>query len=142
MSGGKSREFRLKNDLADLEKVAEALRVFCRENGLTEEESADLLLAVDEVVSNVIRHGYPDRGDHEILMHASVVGPECTLEIEDDGRAFNPLEAPLPDVSLPVEEKPIGGLGILLTRSVMDRVEYRRSGDRNLLRLVRVLGRR
>jgi len=141
MSGGKSTEFRLKNDLADLDRVEEALWTFCRGNGLSEEESADIRLAVDEVVSNAIRHGYPDRALHEIRVSASIAGPELTLEIEDDARAFNPLEAPLPDVSLPVEDRPIGGLGLLLIRSVMDRLDYRRSGDRNFLRAVRVLGR-
>jgi anti-sigma regulatory factor (Ser/Thr protein kinase) len=141
MSSGKSTEFRLKNNLVDLERVAQDLWTFCRDNGLSEEESADVRLVVDEVVSNVIRHGYADRGPHEIRVHASIAGPELTLEIEDDARAFNPLEAPLPDVSLPVEEKQVGGLGILLTRSVMDRLEYRRSGDHNILRGVRVIRR-
>jgi anti-sigma regulatory factor (Ser/Thr protein kinase) len=141
MSSGKSTEFRLKNDLVDLERVAQDLWTFCRDNGLSEEESADIRLVVDEVVSNVIRHGYADRGPHEIRVHASIAGPELALEIEDDARAFNPLEAPLPDVALPVEEKRVGGLGILLTRSVMDRLEYRRSGDRNILRAVRGINR-
>jgi anti-sigma regulatory factor (Ser/Thr protein kinase) len=64
-----------------------------------------------------------------------------SLEIVDDARAFNPLAPPLPDVSVPIEEKNPGGLGLLLLRSVMDRVEYRRQGGRNRLRLVRSLRR-
>lgn len=136
-----SAEFRLKNDLADLARVAEELWSFCRDRGLSEEESADFRLVLDEVVSNTIRYGYADRDPHEITVRASVAGGRLTLEIEDDGRAFNPLEAPPPDVTLPIEEKPVGGLGLLLLRSVMDELDYRRSGERNVLRAVRAIGR-
>ena len=48
------------------------------------------------------------------------------MEVEDDGRPFNPLEAAPPDVNSPVEDRPIGGLGIYLVRRVMDDLEYRR----------------
>ena len=141
MSGDASAEFRLKNDLADLERVAGALWSYCRDHGLSEDESADIRLAFDEAVSNTIRHGYTDRNSHEIAVRASVAGRKLILEIEDDARAFYPLEAPLPDVTLPAEEKPLGGMGILLIRSVMDEVEYQRRGDRNVLRVVRAIGR-
>jgi len=141
LSGDAASEFRLKNDLADLERVAGLLWNFCRDHGLSEEVSGDIRLAFDEAVSNTIRHGYTDRDSHEIVVRASVAGRKLALEIEDDARAFNPLEAPLPDVTLPVEEKPIGGLGVLLIRTVMDEVDYQRRGDWNVLRVVRAIGR-
>lgn len=132
-----TREFLIRNRLTELEGLADGLRDFCLAGGLTDEALADVRLVVEEVVSNTIRHGYDDDRTHEIRVRAILDGGQWTLEFEDDARPFNPLDAPLPDVNLPVEEKPIGGLGILLLRSLTDAQEYRRSGERNLLTLRR-----
>lgn len=138
MSSENARDFVLRNELPELDRLAEGLRDFCLLHGMGEEAPADVRLAVEEAVSNTIRHGYLDREPHEIRLRASMQGDALVLEIEDDARAFNPLEAPLPDLTLPVEQKPVGGLGILLIRTVMDRAEYERVGGKNRLRLVRV----
>ncbi len=137
MGNPTTREFLIQNRLAALDGLAGDLRDFCLAGGLPEEMIADARLVVEETVSNIIRHGYDDDRIHEIRVRVSLDRGALTLEIEDDGRAFNPLEAPLPDVALPVEEKPIGGLGILLLRSLTDAQEYRRSGGKNVLTLRR-----
>jgi anti-sigma regulatory factor (Ser/Thr protein kinase) len=137
-----AREFRILNRLPDLDALAEGLRDFCRSGGASDEEFGDVRLAVEEVVSNTIRYGYVDAEAHPIVVRATLEGGAISIEIEDDARAFNPLDAPLPDLTLPVEEKSPGGLGILLLRSVTDRIEYRRVGGKNLLRLIRTLGRK
>jgi anti-sigma regulatory factor (Ser/Thr protein kinase) len=137
----KTKEFRVLNKLTELDALAGGLRDFCVGGGMTDEEALDVRLAVEEAVSNTIRHGYGDRQVHQIRVRAALVKGELRLEIVDDGRAFNPLEAPLPDLSLPAEKRPVGGLGILLLKSVMDRLEYRRRAGKNILRLVRSLRR-
>ena len=141
MGRPKTRTFIVRNRLEDLETLAVAFRAFCREGGLTEEEFSDVRLALEEAVSNTIRHGYVDAKSHEIRIRAALKAGTLSLQVEDDARPFNPLEAPLPDVSVPIEEKTPGGLGLLLLRSVMDRLEYRRKGSKNHLRLVRSLRR-
>lgn len=55
------------------------------------------------------------------------------MEVEDNGRPFNPLEAPTPDVNMSVADRPVGGLGIYLVRRVMDGLEYRRQQGKNVL---------
>jgi len=55
------------------------------------------------------------------------------VEVEDDGRQFNPLELPEPDLEKKLEERPIGGLGIHLVRNLMDELEYRRTHNKNIL---------
>lgn len=137
MSVGNAKVFLLLNRLPELDGLAQGLAEFCLGCGLSEELGGDLQLVVEEAVSNSIRHGYSDETPHEILVRVAFQDGELSVEIEDDARPFNPLEAPLPDLSLPVEERPIGGLGITLMRSLMDRAEYRRSGGKNLLRLVK-----
>jgi serine/threonine-protein kinase RsbW len=62
-----------------------------------------------------------------------------TAEVEDDGRAFNPLEAAAPNLDASIDERPIGGLGIHLVRSVMTSVEYRRQDGRNVLTMKKKL---
>ena len=74
-------------------------------------------------------------------MTLALEGDELTIRVEDDGRAFDPLQAPPPDLDLPLEERPVGGLGIHIVRSVMDAVEYQRRGGRNVLTMRKTIGR-
>jgi len=97
----------------------------------------DLHLALDEVLTNVVSYGYDDDHEHEIVVRLGMPvrhGAEIIeVEVEDDGRPFNPLDTPPPDVHASVEQRHIGGLGIYLVRRVMDDLEYRRQQDRNVL---------
>ena len=132
-----AREFRIANRMADLDALAVGLRTYCLAAGMTDDDAAEVRLVIEEAVTNTIRHGYRDGNPHEIILRAAADGERLTLEIEDDAAAFDPLAKTLPDLTLPVEEKPIGGLGILLVRTLMDNVEYKRVGNRNLLRTAR-----
>jgi len=131
----------IRNERSGLERLLLGLEAFFLGRGVSTEVFSDVRLGVDEAVSNIIRHGDTDAEGHEIRVRVTHAGGEVVLEIEDDARPFNPLDVPTPDLSLPVEDKPAGGLGVHLIRSVMDHVEYRRSGDRNFLRLRRRTGR-
>ena len=133
------KDFAIKNDLSEIETLSEAITNYCKDNGVTEEVCYDIRLALEEAISNTIKYGYDDHDVHTIHVRVEVNNQEVLLEIEDDARVFNPLEAPAPNLALPVEQKPIGSLGIYLMRSVMDRVDYERSGTRNILRLIKVL---
>jgi len=133
------KDFEIKNDLAEIEPLALAVVNFCRENGVDEAACFDVQLALVEAVSNTIKYGYQDQKIHFIHVRVGLEQKEFFLEIEDDAKAFNPLEAPAPDFSLPVEERPIGGLGVYLIRSVMDRVDYQRIGTSNILRMTRLV---
>jgi anti-sigma regulatory factor (Ser/Thr protein kinase) len=64
------------------------------------------------------------------------IGADAVVaEVIDNGRPFDPTGAPPPDLSLPLEERPPGGLGIPLMRGLMDSLAYRRAGDSNILRM-------
>jgi sigma-B regulation protein RsbU (phosphoserine phosphatase) len=126
-------DIKLGNRLAELDGVTEKVMDFGRRHGLATRVVHDLTLALEEVLSNVIKHGYPEGGDHEISLRVRVEPGQVRAEIEDDGRPFNPLEAPEPDTTKPLEERAVGGLGIHLVRKLMDALEYRRQGGKNLL---------
>ena len=93
-------------------------------------------LVVDELAQNVVDYAYSDaHGDVEV----AVTSREETvvIEIVDDGQPFDPLtEAPAPDLTSPIEGRPIGGLGVHFTRTLMDDVEYSRESGRNCLKIV------
>jgi serine/threonine-protein kinase RsbW len=136
------KEFKTKNNLAELENLTEDIFDFCLQSGIAEDACYEIRLALEEAISNTIKYGYQDQQVHTICVRAGRENNQITLEIEDDANEFNPLEAPAPDLSLPVEKKPIGRLGIYLMRTVMDEIEYQRSGAKNVLRMKKVVGAR
>jgi anti-sigma regulatory factor (Ser/Thr protein kinase) len=94
-------------------------------------------LAIEELVTNCIKYGYTDSNRHTIDFLLSVDGGTLRLEVIDDGSPFNPLEAPRPDLSLPPEKRPIGGLGLHLLRELADDMNYERRDGTNRLSLTK-----
>ena len=97
------------------------------------EASYACTLALEEVVTNVFKYAYDDSGAHAVRFTAQLTPDHVVLRFSDDGRPFDPLAAPPPDLARPLEERAIGGLGIHLVRKLADALVYERSGDRNLL---------
>ena len=133
-------EINLKNSFSELRKVNQHLDEFGARHRLGPKILHDLKLALEEIVTNIISHGYADEREHEIRVRLRVQWQEVTVEVEDDGKAFNPLEVPVPDVTRPLEERPVGGLGIHLVRTLMDGLEYKRQGNTNLLTMTKKRG--
>jgi serine/threonine-protein kinase RsbW len=90
-------------------------------------------VALDEMLSNIIKYGYTDDAIHEIHVRLSVSGRMLVAEIEDDGQPFDPCAAGPVDVDAPFEERKVGGLGIHIVRNLMAEVGYARVADRNRL---------
>lgn len=122
----------------------DALEGLLAAHGLAKAVTWPVGVSLDEVLANVVRHGLEGRGgsaavDLELRLETGVEPPVCEVVVADDGPAFDPLQAPDPDTSPGIEERPIGGLGIALVRRLMDEVEYERREGRNRLRLRRRL---
>ena len=101
--------------------------------GIAEDELAKLDLVLEEVLINVARYAYtPETGAVEVA-YAQAGPRKLHVEIADFGRVFNPLEADPPDFSRGLADRPIGGLGVFLVRSMVDSIAYRREEDRNIL---------
>ena len=94
-------------------------------------------LAIEELVTNCIKYGYDDSNDHTIDIVLTVVDGALRIEVIDDGQPFNPLEAPEPDTSLAMADRPIGGLGIHLLRELADEATYERRDRTNRLVLLK-----
>ena len=123
----------LGNDTAELPAANAALRSFCQQHGISEDAVFDLTLALEEILTNIIRHGYDDEGVHEIDMVIRKQGDWLILRVADDGRPFDPSKVAPPDLHLPPEKRAVGGLGIHLVKSVADALEYRREDGKNVV---------
>jgi len=132
---GRATAITVTNDLAELERLSRVVEEFGRAAGLSTQVTFDLQLAANEIVTNVILHGYDDQREHAIVVRLVANAGEVAIEVEDDGRPFDPSSAPAPRLDLPLEERPLGGLGVHLARRVTDAIEYRRQDDRNILRM-------
>jgi sigma-B regulation protein RsbU (phosphoserine phosphatase) len=123
----------LKNSLPEIERLARIADDFGQRHRLNAETSHNLKVVLDEILTNTISYAYADAGEHSIIARFYVEQGQLTVEVQDDGRPFNPLEIPEPDTQQLLEERPIGGLGIHLVRRLMDASEYRRQNDKNIL---------
>jgi serine/threonine-protein kinase RsbW len=111
--------------------LVEALENFCTKHSLDPQVRHAADLALEEHLTNVATHG----GAHEMVVQFRVDSGFLTIEVEDDGVAFDPSSRPPVDTSIPLEQKPIGGLGIHLMRQFLDELSYTRRAGRNVLRM-------
>jgi len=96
-------------------------------------------LVLEEALSNVIFYAYEAGSSQEIHIEIEYVAPRLKITIKDTGKAFDPIQKEDPNLHLPVEERPIGGLGIFLMRKIMDEISYERLGKENILRMTKIM---
>jgi serine/threonine-protein kinase RsbW len=113
---------------------------FCTKHRISDSMSLSLQLVCEEWFTNIVRHGFHsrevDRMDETQAVHVSVWIRErgvFVITFTDHASPFNPLEHQIPDTMLPAERRAMGGLGIHLIRSIMDRCEYSRVENKNVL---------
>ena len=94
-------------------------------------------LAVEEAVVNVMEYAYPGVKKGFVTIKAMSDGHELRLVVIDDGVPFDPTGKEKTDVTLPLEERQVGGLGILLIRGMTDTLNYERVDDRNILMMIK-----
>ena len=129
-------ELRLEPQLSEIPRLIDWVEARCRADNVADEIRSKMTLAVEEAVANVINHGFAGPSSScQIAVRLDISAACVAAEIIDNGRPFDPTAAPDPDLSLPLEERQPGGLGIHLMRQLVDRFEYRRSAERNILLL-------
>jgi len=94
-------------------------------------------IVIDEVFANISAYAYdPDVGGVTVRIKAE---DDIIIEFEDNGVPYNPLSNEDPDISLDADEREVGGLGIFMVKNIMDSVEYKRDGSRNILTIKKQL---
>jgi anti-sigma regulatory factor (Ser/Thr protein kinase) len=123
-------------------QVRRMVAAFVAEHGLHSNEYARILIMIEELLTNAVKYGYSNRsqpGTAEIALELD--STRLTIEYADDGDAFDPFDAPAPDLEGPLEKRSIGGLGIHIVRSLAEDASYRRINDRNVIQLTRRVSR-
>ena len=133
-------EISLANDLRELATAAEEIDAFCARHGVPPATAYAVNLSVDELLTNTISYGYEDSEEHRIDLLLRLNGDVLEVEIFDDSIPFEPTSAEIPDTDAPIEDRQIGGLGIFLTRQMMDSFDYKRDGGRNIVTLTKQTG--
>jgi anti-sigma regulatory factor (Ser/Thr protein kinase) len=105
---------------------------FVRENDFPSERVQEIELAAEEALVNIIRHAYAENGPGEVEIRCRAEEDRVEIEFVDEGVPFDPTSKAKPQLDLPVEERPVGGLGIFLIRKLIDEIRYRREGGRNV----------
>lgn len=120
----KSSELRIKSKTENLSVI----RDFVSENALTAgiplTTVENIMLAVDEACTNIIKHAYKSSPEGEIIINIEYNKEKFTITIIDYGKSFEPERVPLPDLQKYYREHKVGGLGIYLMKSLMDDVKY------------------
>ncbi|MFO1058403.1 MAG: ATP-binding protein [Dongiaceae bacterium] len=125
------------NRLSEIDRLIAEIEAFAARLGLPERLVQQTVLALDELVTNLVSYGYEAGDPGHVEVRLAVDGDSLTAEIVDDARPFDPLSAPVPDTTRPLEERPVGGLGIHLVRSLMDSARYERQPGHNRLVLTK-----
>lgn len=129
----------LNNEISEISRLATFIEELGEELNLPPDLLFNLNLVLEEAVSNVILYAYSKEEKQEIVLYARKSEKNLTFVLTDEGKEFDPTQAPEADVMLSAEERPIGGLGIFLIRQIMDKVEYQRMKGKNVLTLVKKL---
>jgi anti-sigma regulatory factor (Ser/Thr protein kinase) len=128
----------LRNDLRELGRLYDEVARFATGQGLEADVGHLLHLALEELVTNVIRHGCRPGHVHRIGVRVWCEPAAVLAEVEDDGVPFDPVtRSAAVDVDRPRAERAAGGLGLHLVRELMDRFEYERRGEWNVVRVVK-----
>lgn len=113
--------------------MAGKVEEFAQANQLPAQIAFQINLCLEELITNTISYGYPEGGEHEIMVDMVLQEEMLIITIHDDGLAFNPLAHAEPDLNMNIADRPIGGLGIHLVRKMMDAIEYRHQAGKNVL---------
>ena len=125
----------IKNDLAEIAGVTEAIHAFSAQSGISKEVDYVLQLVADELLSNIILYGCPAGDPHTITINLQAKVDEVWVLVRDDGIPFNLLERPVLRMPVSLDEAAVGGLGIHLVRNIMDEITYRHEDGWNTVLL-------
>ena len=127
----------VQNEISEVERANDVLRDLWVRHALPEDLEAPVSMCLEEVLSNVIRHGCLAGKEYDIKVRYTILdGGSGGIEVEvsDNGKPFDPLSLPPPDLTVPLEQRQAGGLGVFLVRKMMDEVHYQHRNGRNHFR--------
>jgi anti-sigma regulatory factor (Ser/Thr protein kinase) len=133
-------ELVISNEISELGQVEAAIEKLSESWGLMPKVGMNINLVLEEIISNTIFYGYNDDIDHKIVIEFTLGEGYIEIEISDDAAEFDIAgTGEFKDVDKSVDERKIGGLGIHFVKTLMDKLEYRREENRNIITLTKKL---
>lgn len=132
-------ELKMQNKMKAIAEVEENFERFSKKYKIPDSARQKVSIVVDDLLNNIVTYAYNDEEEHIIELQFLLTGTRMVITISDDGVPFNPFELGLPDVSSSLDDRSIGGLGIVLVRGVMDEYSYRRKNGKNIVTLVKLI---
>jgi len=134
------RKINLQAKLEDLPVLIDFISNELEKSGYNCDERSKIEIAAEEVFTNIVKYAYEPLQEKRPIS-VSTIGSELNrktrITFEDSGRPYNPLETPAPDLEKPIAERQIGGLGVHMVKTIMDKVEYTRLDNRNILTITK-----
>ena len=128
-----NHSFELRNKLSELKVLNQQLTAFGHDIGLPEIGISEINICLDELFTNIVLYGFNDDLEHKIKFSLKVEDNLLITIMEDDGVPFNPLKKKAVKLPENVDDAQIGGLGIHITKELVDKISYERKGDLNIL---------
>lgn len=125
--------FELKSQLSELDALCRHLEDCGNVMELPQKCLFQINLGLDELFTNIISYGFEDESEHQIKFSLVKDKETLVVQVEDDGKPFNPLDVASPEVSMDLDEVNIGGMGIHLIKKMMDDIVYQRVEGKNKL---------
>jgi sigma-B regulation protein RsbU (phosphoserine phosphatase) len=129
----------LTNDVKQVPQLNQFIQSVSGKLNLDRSLTSQLMLAVEEAVVNVMSYAYPLGTKGDITIEARATDQWLKFIITDEGKAFDPTQNTKADTTLNAEDRPIGGLGILLVQQLMDTINYERIDGKNVLTLKKII---
>ncbi len=125
-----------RSNYEDLPELVAAVEALGERDGWPGEVTFRISLVIDELAQNVVDYSHEGQPS-DVEVEVTSREEDIIVEITDDGIPFNPLtDAPEPDLTSSIEDRPIGGLGVYFMKTLMDHVEYFRESGRNRLKII------
>ncbi|MHC4070638.1 MAG: SpoIIE family protein phosphatase [Planctomycetota bacterium] len=124
-----------KFDLAEIDRVNDAFNQFAESHSISASIKQKVNIALDDLLNNVISYAHENSQGHEIEIGFDYSQGRLVITVSDDGIPFNPFDRVGPDTTLSIEERELGGLGVLLVTELMDEYAYQRNRDSNVVTL-------
>jgi anti-sigma regulatory factor (Ser/Thr protein kinase) len=132
-------EIRLANGLADIEKLSSVLEHFFNQQGLDIQVKNQVNLVLEELYTNTVNYGFAGVADGYVEISILNRGSHLDIVYQDNGIAYDPLQQDDPELTLNIEDRPIGGLGVFFVKTLTDHVEYLRKDGFNVLKMLKNL---
>jgi serine/threonine-protein kinase RsbW len=124
--------FTIADNFNELSALCQQIHRLLEERNISPKQIYAVMLTLEEMITNTIKYGYDDDGEHQITVKITL-DTDIKLLIEDNGHEFDPLQNKPESLSAGIEERQVGGMGIHLTKNMVKSISYCRSNEMNIL---------